>query len=334
MAMNYYEHHLGDYAKDTSHLTMLEHGAYRLLLDRCYGTEQGIPADQAHRVARARTREEKAAVDAILDEFFTLKDGVWVNARAEEEIAKFAAKQPEVEKRRDSDKERQRRARERRKTMFERLLSLGVHMPWNATTDELQEAIIRVTSQQDHASVTSPVTRDNTATRHQTPDTSKPPSTGGGCATVVARDEARPPPPPKADAFPMGLEWEPSPHFATLARQAGLPLPDTPTFEAALTEFRAYWLGQAQRTRTQHEWDHALLKSLRADSLRGGTTTTASARDSPPSRETLRRAAAMTRLSDVMNDDGTPKCEPKELDDERTITVAAEAPRLLGRSDF
>lgn len=84
--MNYYEHHLGDYAKDTAHLTMLEHGAYRLLLDRYYGTEQGIPADQAHRVARARSRDEKSAVDAVLGEFFTLIGGVWTNKRAEEEI--------------------------------------------------------------------------------------------------------------------------------------------------------------------------------------------------------------------------------------------------------
>ena len=90
--MNYYERHLGDYAKDTAHLTMIEHGAYSLLLDRYYGTEQGIPADQAHRVARARTREEKQAVDAVLGEFFTLVDGVWINQRAEEEIVKAQAK--------------------------------------------------------------------------------------------------------------------------------------------------------------------------------------------------------------------------------------------------
>lgn len=90
--MNYYERHLGDYAKDTAHLTMIEHGAYGLLLDRYYGTEQGIPADQAHRVARARTREEKQAVDAVLGEFFTLVDGVWTNQRAEEEITKAHAK--------------------------------------------------------------------------------------------------------------------------------------------------------------------------------------------------------------------------------------------------
>lgn len=86
--MNYYERHLGDYAKDTAHLSMVEHGAYTLLLDRYYGTEQGIPADQVHRVARARTREERAAVDAVLAEFFTLANGVWVNRRAEEEIPK------------------------------------------------------------------------------------------------------------------------------------------------------------------------------------------------------------------------------------------------------
>ena len=51
--MNYYERHLGDYSKDTAHLTMIEHGAYGLLLDRYYGTEAGIPADQVHRIARS-----------------------------------------------------------------------------------------------------------------------------------------------------------------------------------------------------------------------------------------------------------------------------------------
>lgn len=86
--MNYYERHLGDYAKDTGHLAMLEHGAYSMLLDRYYSTESGIPEDQAHRVARARTRDERAAVDAVLAEFFVLTDGVWINGRTEEEIAK------------------------------------------------------------------------------------------------------------------------------------------------------------------------------------------------------------------------------------------------------
>lgn len=86
--MNYYERHLGDYARDTGHLSMVEHGAYSLLMDRYYATEQGIPDDQAHRVARARSRDEKAAVDTVLNEFFTLSDGVWLHGRIEAELGK------------------------------------------------------------------------------------------------------------------------------------------------------------------------------------------------------------------------------------------------------
>ena len=90
--MNYYERHLGDFVRDTAHLSMTEDGAYNRLLDRYYATETGIPADQAHRVARARSKEEKLAVDVVLAEFFTLKDGVWVKGRVEEEISKAQVK--------------------------------------------------------------------------------------------------------------------------------------------------------------------------------------------------------------------------------------------------
>lgn len=170
--MNYYAHHLGDYARDTAHLTMLEHGAYRTLLDRYYSTEAGIPADQVYRISRARSREEKQAVDAVLADFFTLEDGVWINKRAQEEINKAAAKKPDADKKRDNDKERQRRARERRKVLFEALSAMGIHMRWNATTDELQAALDSEKSAERHAPVTrdsstchAPVTVDNTCTK-------------------------------------------------------------------------------------------------------------------------------------------------------------------------
>ena len=86
--LNYYERHLGDYAKDTAHLSMMEHGAYNLLLDRYYATEQGIPDSNVFRIARARTKEEKNAVKTVLSEFFELIEGVWINHRSEEEISK------------------------------------------------------------------------------------------------------------------------------------------------------------------------------------------------------------------------------------------------------
>jgi len=90
--VNYYERHLGDYAKDTGHLSILEHGAYTLLLDRYYSTEAGIPETQAFRLARARTPEEREAVETVLAEFFELVGGFWINRRAEEEIEKAKAR--------------------------------------------------------------------------------------------------------------------------------------------------------------------------------------------------------------------------------------------------
>jgi len=90
--MNYYERHLGDYAKDTAHLSMVEHGAYTLIMDRYYSTEQGIPDDQKYRVARAKLKEEKEAVDVVLSEFFQLEKGVWIKGRIEQEITKAQSK--------------------------------------------------------------------------------------------------------------------------------------------------------------------------------------------------------------------------------------------------
>lgn len=87
--MNYYEKHLGDYAKDAGHLSILEHGVYNLLMDRYYGTEQGIADEDKYRKIRAQTEEERAAVDVVLREFFHLDDdGVWRKGRIQEEIAK------------------------------------------------------------------------------------------------------------------------------------------------------------------------------------------------------------------------------------------------------
>ena len=90
--MNYYERHLGDYAKDTSHLSMLEHGAYTLLMDRYYGTEKPIPQNQVYRVTRANSKDERKAVDAVLSEFFVLVSSGWNQGRINAEIAKMQSK--------------------------------------------------------------------------------------------------------------------------------------------------------------------------------------------------------------------------------------------------
>lgn len=167
--MNYYERHLGDYAKDTGHLTMLEHGAYTLLLDRYYSSERGIEADHAYRIARARSKEERAAVDAVLAEFFVLTDGVWTKKRVEDEIAKYRESEPDREAKRENERERQRRTRERRKQLFDLLREHGVVPAYDAPMSELQRLVSQLESRDQSHDVTHAVTRDVTAT--QTPDT-------------------------------------------------------------------------------------------------------------------------------------------------------------------
>lgn len=92
--MHYYKFSIGDYAAATRHLSMLEHGAYRLLLDLYYTSEQPIPLDlkAAARKAGARTKDEVQAVETILREFFTETEGGWSHARCDSEIAAFKAK--------------------------------------------------------------------------------------------------------------------------------------------------------------------------------------------------------------------------------------------------
>lgn len=92
--MNYYEHHIGDYDKSTSHLTACEDGIYCRLLRRYYDTEAPLPPDLSavQRLVRARTKEEKTAVKTVLTEFFSLADDGWHQIRCDEHIEKVREK--------------------------------------------------------------------------------------------------------------------------------------------------------------------------------------------------------------------------------------------------
>lgn len=173
--MNYYEHHLGDWAKDTVHLTMLEEGAYRRLVDVYYIKEKPLPKAirEIYKLARAAAKPEREAVDAVLREFFLEREDGWHHKRCDEELARYAEGQEDAEGKRENDKERQRRARERRKVLFEQLRGHGIVPAWDTKTSELEAQLSRVTasaeSRPGHALVTPPVTCDNTATSPQSP---------------------------------------------------------------------------------------------------------------------------------------------------------------------
>jgi len=69
--------------------------------------------------------------------------------------------------------------------------------------------------------------------------------------------------------FSMRAAWRPSEHFKGIAKLAGLTQVDAEALGQGLGEFIAYWLTQPDTERSQHEWDHALIKSLKHDKLRG-----------------------------------------------------------------
>lgn len=88
-----YPHHLGDYATATAELSMLEHGAYRLLLDHYYRTESALVLDFGRlcRVCGAVTAEEQAAVESVLARFFDRTPDGYRHERCEQELEAYRA---------------------------------------------------------------------------------------------------------------------------------------------------------------------------------------------------------------------------------------------------
>jgi uncharacterized protein YdaU (DUF1376 family) len=85
--VNFYKHHIGDYAKKTGHLSVAEHGAYLLMLHAYYGTEKPLPmGDALYRLVRAQTKAERAAVDSVAAQFWSRTENGLVNGRAFDEI--------------------------------------------------------------------------------------------------------------------------------------------------------------------------------------------------------------------------------------------------------
>jgi uncharacterized protein YdaU (DUF1376 family) len=90
--MHYYKRNIGDYHKKAGRLSILEHGAYTLLLDACYDRERFPTLDDAIDWCWARSDAEIAAVKFVLSKFFDLIDGKYVQHRIQEEIDNYHEK--------------------------------------------------------------------------------------------------------------------------------------------------------------------------------------------------------------------------------------------------
>jgi uncharacterized protein YdaU (DUF1376 family) len=90
--MHYFKFNIGDYHKKAGRLSMLEHGAYTLLIHACYDRERFPTEDEALDWCWARTDEEVQAVKFVLRKFFEEQDGRFYQKRIEDEITNFHEK--------------------------------------------------------------------------------------------------------------------------------------------------------------------------------------------------------------------------------------------------
>ena len=92
--MHYYQHNIADYRKDTSHLSLLEHGIYRQLLDSYYLDEKPLCTDLAKlmRSHSVRTADEENALKNVLSDFFEKTKNGYIHKRCDETISNYHGK--------------------------------------------------------------------------------------------------------------------------------------------------------------------------------------------------------------------------------------------------
>lgn len=87
--MNFYKHYIGDFQRDTGHLSLTERGAYLALIHHYYATEKPLPKehDALCRIAGAFTAPERKAVKVAMGFFEVVESGLMHN-RIEAELHK------------------------------------------------------------------------------------------------------------------------------------------------------------------------------------------------------------------------------------------------------
>lgn len=214
--MNYYEHHLGDYMRDTAHLSLLEDGTYRRLLDAYYIRERALPADlrECCKLARATTKAEREAVAYVLREFFTLTEDGHENKRAASEVARFKAK---------SDKARASVAKR-----WERIKNADAD---DAGTKNERSTNVSPEHIRTHNEGNTP------RARPQSPVTSNQLSTKGTSLT--------------ARATRLPSDWSPGPDGLAFAAQHGFA---NGRAEEEAARFRDFWVAKAGQDGTKLDW--------------------------------------------------------------------------------
>lgn len=244
--MFWYKFYIQDYQRDTGHLSLIEHGAYRLLIDRCFQSEGILPAslDAIYRLTCAMSKPEQAAIRSVLGQFFVLSPDGYRQKRISKELARLNLAGSSSRKNGAS----------------------GGRPPGSGKGGKNDPK----NNLSGFENVTCPDT--NTEPRAN-PDHNPDPNPNITLVISQELEEKNLPTYKQArareGALPMSAIWEPSPAFWTLAKRSSH-TPDNPGYADALTDFIAYWLTNPGESRTQSQWEKSFLESwkrYRAHSL-------------------------------------------------------------------
>lgn len=91
--MHYYQFNIGDYRKDTQHLSPMEHYIYRSLLDWHYLDEKPIPKDTTKILRFLRLGNDRLTdVEQVLNDFWTEREDGYIQERVLFEINEYRVK--------------------------------------------------------------------------------------------------------------------------------------------------------------------------------------------------------------------------------------------------
>lgn len=247
--MDWYKHYVGDFKRDTSHLSLTERGAYLALMHHYYATEEALPVDHVAlcRIAGAMTKQERDAVK-VAATFFEKRGGKLWHKRIEAECAKAegrADKNREIAVAREAKKREAKLAETDNRTEHEPSTNRAQVVPYSC-------------NEQQHENSTIP--------DYQTPDY----QTNSVESERVIDIPPKGSPPDKklthsltpVEVFPMTPDWCPG-----IAFELGLPFElrmDNATVLRDLQEFVLYRIGTGERY-TQAQWEHKYLQNLEAN---------------------------------------------------------------------
>lgn len=187
--MNWYEKHLGDWAKKTGHLSMVEEGAYNRLCDWCYSHERPLPLPEREvcKIARANNPQERAATLRVLHEFFTLAEDGWHQGRIDKLLAVYTNRVRRDTNNPASPAQRAQRYRDKRAELFKRLHAVGLSADFN-TPNKAIEALLA--EHEPNGQSSRVVTRDVTENVTVNATASQPPTTNRERDGVTAATSA------------------------------------------------------------------------------------------------------------------------------------------------